>query len=498
MHLEEGEQEPREFSRTFRIGRVEECDIRISNKFVSRTHVEVSCDNGFWSVRDLNSSNGLFLMGQKTALVRLTESVTLRLGMGGPYVTFTVLSQSPPLAPVNRLIAADPLPPDETPAQEPVVPAPTSVPAQRSVSGYVDHYFGEKPEGQPIGQHTMLVRMAYSELQKKNRQQWLALVGVLMLLIVAATGFAVVEHRRARRQLALAENLFYSMRSLDVNIANFERVAIQTNNETVVRQLRESQSRRRFMEQQYDKFLSALKTDDPKLTPQSRLILRISRIFGECELAMPPTFQAEVEKYIRKWQSTGRLKRAIALAQEKGYIQTIGKELLAAGLPPQFFYLALQESDLDPFISGPETRKGIAKGMWQFIPDTAVKYGMKVGPLVKLRRPDPADDRHHWDIETRAAARYMKDLYGSDAQSSGLLIMACYNWGEDSVLPLVRSLPPNPGERNFWKLLSKYRARIPDETYDYVFSIVSAAVIGEDPKLFGFDFDNPFATLETH
>jgi hypothetical protein len=93
--------------------------------------------------------------------------------------------------------------------------------------------------------------------------------------------------------------------------------------------------------------------------------------------------------------------------------------------------------------------------------------------------------------ETNAAARYLRDLYTTDAQASGLLVMACYNWGEDYVLPLVRSLPANPRERNFWKLLEKDREKIPKETYDYVFYIFSAAVIGENPKLFGFDFENP-------
>jgi hypothetical protein len=73
--------------------------------------------------------------------------------------------------------------------------------------------------------------------------------------------------------------------------------------------------------------------------------------------------------------------------------------------------------------------------------------------------------------------------------------MACYNWGEDSVLPLVRSMPMNPRDRNFWTLLQKHRDKIPKETYDYVFYIVSAAVIGENPRLFGFNFDNPLANL---
>jgi hypothetical protein len=75
--------------------------------------------------------------------------------------------------------------------------------------------------------------------------------------------------------------------------------------------------------------------------------------------------------------------------------------------------------------------------------------------------------------------------------------MACYNWGEDQVLPLVRSMPLNPRDRNFWMLLKKHRSQIPQQTYDYVFYIVSAAVIGENPRLFGFNFDNPLANLET-
>lgn len=43
----------------------------------------------------------------------------------------------------------------------------------------------------------------------------------------------------------------------------------------------------------------------------------------------------------------------------------------------------------------------------------------------------------------------------------------------------------------------KHRDKIPQQTYDYVFYIVSAAVIGENPRLFGFKFDNPLANLNT-
>ncbi|MFN7919030.1 MAG: lytic transglycosylase domain-containing protein [Bryobacteraceae bacterium] len=208
---------------------------------------------------------------------------------------------------------------------------------------------------------------------------------------------------------------------------------------------------------------------------------------------MPPAFLNEVEAYIAKWRSTGRYEADLKLALDKGYVRPISSEFLSHQLPPQFLYLAMQESNFDPFASGPKTRYGIAKGMWQFIPKTGVEYGLKAGPLVDLPRPDPADGRHDWLKATQAAARYIKDLYSTDAQASGLLVMACYNWGEDQVLPLVRSMPANPRERNFWKLLANHRDKLPRETYDYVFYIVSAAVIGENPRLFGFSFDSPLA-----
>ena len=61
---------------------------------------------------------------------------------------------------------------------------------------------------------------------------------------------------------------------------------------------------------------------------------------------------------------------------------------------------------------------------------------------------------------------------------------------------LLRSMPANPRERNFWKVLEKHREQVPKQTYDYVLYIVAAAVIGENPRLFGFPFDSPLAFLD--
>ena len=73
--------------------------------------------------------------------------------------------------------------------------------------------------------------------------------------------------------------------------------------------------------------------------------------------------------------------------------------------------------------------------------------------------------------------------------------MAAYNMGETRLLRLIRSMPESPSERNFWALLEKHRDGIPDETYNYVYRIVSAAVIGENPGLFGFEFEPPLSRM---
>jgi hypothetical protein len=459
------------FTDTIRIGRSDDCEVCVDDDHVSRNHAEVRFENGAWLICDLNSTNGLYVDGQPFQQVAIEGTMTVRLGILGPEVVLKVVQ---------------PAAPEEQPAMD----------SDAVVAKFVEHYFGKAGADQPVGEHTMFVRKAFAQVQTRQKRWYGRIIGLLVFFVVGAAAYAVYEHQQVKRQKAMAEDLFYSMKSLDVDIAKLEREFLNSNNTQAKEAIKESDRRRQEMELQYDEFLSTLHVYNPKMSEQEKLIMRVTRIFGECELDMPTDFVAEIERYITLWRGSGRFERDIKIAKENGYTTTISQELLAQGLPPQYFYLALQESNFDPYASGPLTRKGIAKGMWQFIPETAVKYGLHLGPLVDMRRPDPGDDRHHYVKETKAAADYIKDLYSTDAQASGLLVMACYNWGENQVLPLVRSMPANPRERNFWQLLAKHRDKIPQETYDYVFYIVSAAVIGENPRLFGFDFDNPLAGLD--
>jgi membrane-bound lytic murein transglycosylase D len=364
------------------------------------------------------------------------------------------------------------------------------------LASYAERYFGAATDDdEPVGGRTMMIRKAFHRVQTRQKRLYRGIIGAAAILAIAAQGYAYHQRRQVEKQKTLAERLFYDMKALDVDIATLERSVASSGNVQSQEQVRRYLERRRQMESTYEQFLAGLNVNRT-LTPQEQLILRVTRLFGECDMAAPPEYVAEVTSYFRRWQATGRFAKSVARARELGYTRRIAEGFQAQNLPPQFFYLAMQESDFNEVASGPPTRMGIAKGMWQFIPDTGKRFGLTIGSLAASARPDPNDDRHKWDKATNAAARYIKEICSTDAQASGLLVMASYNWGENRVINMVRSMLLNPRERNFWKLLERYRERVPKETYDYVLSIVSAAMIGENPRLFGFGFDDPLGGIK--
>ncbi|MDX1606792.1 MAG: lytic transglycosylase domain-containing protein, partial [Candidatus Competibacterales bacterium] len=324
---------------------------------------------------------------------------------------------------------------------------------------------------------------------------------VALLLLVTVFGFALYQYQSVHRLRAIAVDMFYSMKALELQVLDLQQLVqaqLSANEEdealaSTLTDYREALAaqRQRLVElrQRYAEFMTRVNAARLALDSEERLILRVARAFGECDANAPEEFIAEVKRYIDLWQTTRRLPRAIQRLQANGYAPAIIRALKARNLPPQFLYLALQESEFRTEAVGPATDYGHAKGMWQFIPETGLRYGLNPGPRMGEKAYDPADERHDFVKSTRAAARYLSDLYRTEAQASGLLVMASYNWGEGNILSLLDSLPANPLQRNFWTLLQHHA--IPRETYDYVFYIVAAAAIGENPALFGFEFENP-------
>ena len=462
------------FSVPFLIGRDAACEVQVAAGPVSRRHAEVVLERGQWVVRDLRSSNGLFADGERVESAPITTRVAVTLGESGP----TVLIE-PEIAP-----------------RDAAVPQQVSRPPEDggSVDDYAERYFKTDTDEESVGGRTLMIRKAFRRVQERHRRRQRILIAGALVVVVSVAAYALHERRLLAGQEAIAESIFYDMKKQDVRFAQLQEQTAAAGNSPDQQQVARYLSDRRQMETDYEQY--AAKLYDRKLNEKERLILRVTRLFGECELAAPPDYMREVQRYIQMWQRTGRFERAVKLANDMGYTRRIASAFMAQGLPPQYFYLGMQESSFDTFAVGPPTRWGIAKGMWQFIPETGAKYGLQIGPLARAGRPDLVDERMNWDKATGAAAKYVKDIYATDAQASGLLVMASYNWGEHRVIDILRRMPADPRERNFWQLLAKHREQVPAQTYDYVFYIVSAAVIGENPRLFGFQFDNPLASVE--
>jgi membrane-bound lytic murein transglycosylase D len=116
------------------------------------------------------------------------------------------------------------------------------------------------------------------------------------------------------------------------------------------------------------------------------------------------------------------------------------------GLPIELKYLAVIESDLK---TSALSRVGAA-GPWQLMPGTARLLGLKVGRHY--------DERGNYYKSTRAAAKYIKDLYSEFGD--WLLVLAAYNGGPAPIYRAIRK----SGSRNFWALQSY----LPAETRGHV------------------------------
>jgi len=461
------------FSDSFVIGRGRECDLRINDGRVSRQHVKVFYENGAWKIQDLESRNGTFVGGERITEHTLTGKAMLELGEEGPVLLLETEQEAP------QKVEA------ETVSKEGSGFA--------TVTEIIEHYFTKSPKGK-AGMQTMMFQDAFKRVHKKKSLKYYYIIGASLCLLLIAGGVILYQKAKFNRLSASAQNIFYSMKALEIQIARLEELVLVNVDPAQAKELRAKRELMNDMSEEYDKFVKELDIYKGKSVEQ-QIVFRMARLFGECELVMPKAFVDEVFRYIGKWKTSDRLQRSIERARSANYAPIVSRVMDRYHLPPQYFFLALQESNFRSHAVGPMTRYGIAKGIWQFIPMTASHYGLKVGPRYEERVYDPHDERYNFERATDAAARYLKDINSTEAQASGLLVMASYNWGDTRTRKIIGQMPENPRERNFWRLLEK--KNVPRETYNYVFYIFSAAVICENPRLFGFDVECPDLTVRS-
>jgi soluble lytic murein transglycosylase-like protein len=364
----------------------------------------------------------------------------------------------------------------------------------------------------PAGKHTEFIRIAFSKVRRRERRRFRIILGAAFLCLVVVGGVAIQKAREVKELERQIAQIFQSTKALEVQLVNL-RISQEEGTLQDPGEISRLESERSERLAQYDELVLDRGFYRRVETREEELIYRTARRFGESEFAVSGDFVEAVSAVIHgHWLSRSgriRFRSAILRAERNGYTERIVQTLRRRGVSPEFFYLALQESEFSVDAVGPWTRYGYAKGMWQFIPGTGERFGLRSGPLMEQDVPDPEDDRHDFERSTDAAARYLRFLHGELTQASGLLVMAAYNWGEHRVGPRLEQLerpsdpelfrqdfegvPLSPEHRNYWTFLETYRDRMPDQTKDYVLLIFAAAVIGSDPGEFDFDFENPLA-----
>lgn len=143
------------------------------------------------------------------------------------------------------------------------------------------------------------------------------------------------------------------------------------------------------------------------------------------------------------------------------YFPTIERILKEEGVPEDFKYLCVIESGLQNLTSPAK-----AQGYWQFIKTTGQHYGLEV--------TDEIDMRNDLEASTRAACRFLKTLRNN--LGSWTAAAAAYNRGENGIAAAFQKQ----------SVASYYDTRLNTETSRYVYRIIAAKTIMQNPQKYGF------------
>lgn len=158
-------------------------------------------------------------------------------------------------------------------------------------------------------------------------------------------------------------------------------------------------------------------------------------------------YSSELEKLIKFYLQKRRNSLANIIGRSQYYFPVFEEHLAKNNIPLELKYLAIIESALNPRA---KSKMG-ATGLWQFMYQTGLQYGLKVSSYV--------DERSNPIKSTEAASKYLLTLYNVFGDWD--LALAAYNSGPGNVTKAIRR---SGGKTNYWNL----RPYLPRETANYV------------------------------
>jgi membrane-bound lytic murein transglycosylase D len=189
----------------------------------------------------------------------------------------------------------------------------------------------------------------------------------------------------------------------------------------------------------------------------------------QAEYDIPIEVNEAVVRYVRFFQSRAARGNFLKwLGRSHKYLDVYRAILREHGLPEDTVYLAMIESGFGNFAYS----RAAASGPWQFIATTGTHFGLKQDFWVDERR-DP-------ERSARAAARYLKELYGQTGDWK--LAWAGYNAGVGRIYRARKQ-----GYDDFWEMAATSGTKVlHPETKGYVPKLMAAAIIAKRPEAFGF------------
>lgn len=186
------------------------------------------------------------------------------------------------------------------------------------------------------------------------------------------------------------------------------------------------------------------------------------------EIAVPR--DPKVARYIRYFGAHPKGREAFSqwLRRSGAYRDIVETALAKRKLPRDLMAVMFVESGCIP----KATSIAGAAGLWQFMPQTARAYGLKV-------QADYDERRNTWRA-TEAAVAHLADLYAQF--ESWHLALAAYNMGYQQLLDRLT----DTGAEDFFAL-SNIAEALPRETLLYVPKILAVAVILRNLAYFGLD-----------
>lgn len=181
-----------------------------------------------------------------------------------------------------------------------------------------------------------------------------------------------------------------------------------------------------------------------------------------------------IQQYINYYQGRGRSTMEAGIRRAGQFTRMARKIFREEGVPEDVVWLGQVESAWRPRAQS----WAAASGLWQFIPGTGARFG--------LRQTAWIDERNGYEKATRASAKYLKYL-ANRYNGNWELAMAAYNTGEGNVDRAISQA----GTANFWAIYPY----IPQETRNYVPSILATILMAKNPEKYGFKGIKPDAPL---